>query len=116
VNTLGTNSSNCALLGRAEWGLLVVHMNYWHRHPSGRVVRIGLSSRDCSRWAIWLDGVLVCDDFSSPEEAARRANERDFHEPAAAQMFRGIWVPWNLDDWRRSRPEPWTPGAVGGRN
>lgn len=109
-------SNNAALLARPELGLLVVHMNYWHRHPSGRIVRIGLSSGDSSRWAIWLDGVLVSDVFESPEEAAACANKRDFHDAAAVEQFRGIWVPWNLDDWRTSAPEPWTPGAVGGRN
>ena len=118
MNTLGTTASKCALLSRAELGLLEVHMseNYWHRTPSGRVVRIGRSSRDHSLWAIWLDGRFVCDTFTSPEEAARCANERNFPDDAAAELFRGIWVPWNLDDWRTSPPEPWTPSGAGGRN
>ena len=54
--------------------------NYWHRTPSGRVVRIGKSSRDSSRWAVWLDGVLVSDVFVSAEEAAACANRGDFHD------------------------------------
>jgi hypothetical protein len=91
-------------------------MNYWHRTPAGRVAHIGASSRDCSHWALSLDGVLVADVFASPEEAAERANKHDFPDAAAVEMFRGIWVPWNLDDWRTRPPEPWSPGAVGGRN
>ena len=90
--------------------------NYWHRTPSGRVVRIGKSSLDSSRWAVWLDGVLVSDVFVSAEEAAACANRGDFHDEAAVEQLRGIRVPWHLDDWRRSSPEPWTPGAVGGKN
>jgi hypothetical protein len=113
---MSSTSNKCTLLAQPEPGLLVVRMNYWHRHPSGRVVRIGTSSRDASRWAIWLDGVLVSDDFGSAEEAAERANKHDFTDAAAVEMFRGIWVPWNLDDWRTSPPEPWTPSAAGGRN
>jgi len=116
MNSLGATISKCALLPQPELGLLVLGMSYWHKHPSGRVVRIGTSSRDASRWAVWLDGVLVSDAFGSAEEAAERANKHDFPDAAAVEMFRGIWVPWNLDDWRTSPPEPWTPSASAGTN
>src|SRR5947207_1378816 len=111
MNTLGTTASKCALLARTELGLLAFHMSedYWHRTPSGRVVRIGRSSRNLALWAIWLDGRLVCDTFSSPEEAAERANRRDFSDEDAVELFRGVSVPYDLTRWRRSPPEQWVP-------
>jgi hypothetical protein len=118
VKSLFATFGKCALLARSEMGLLVLHMheNYWHRTPAGRVVSIGRSSRDHSRWAVWLDGVFRSDVFVGAEEAAACASKADFHDDAAVEKFRGTRVPWNLDDWHRNPPGPWTPGAVSGRN
>src|ERR1017187_2350223 len=80
---------------------------YWYKVPngSGPIVRIGSSPRDASRWALWLDERLICDDFDSPEDAAFCANHRDFSLAEAIRLFSGIWVPADLHRWRTSPPD-----------
>jgi hypothetical protein len=119
VNIVLASSSKCALLAQRSYGSLTLLMHQedlWHRTPIGRVVRIGRSSRNHSLWAIFLDGRLVCDTFSSPEEAAECAYKHDFPDEAAVELFRGVSVPYDLARWRRSPPGPWTPGAGGCKN
>src|SRR6476646_6339047 len=68
--------------------------SFWYKTHRG-TVRIGLSPRDCSRWAVWLDELLICEDFGDPAEAAFRAHRRDFSEASAVELFSGIRVPFH---------------------
>ena len=83
---------------------------YWFKVPNGdgHVVRIEPNSRDASRWALWFDEKLICDDSDSPEHAAFRANRKDFSPDEANEtnrLFSGIWVPADLHQWRTSPPD-----------
>jgi hypothetical protein len=96
---------------RRKFGLLVLHMNpegCWFPTRLG-ILHIGSSPRDGSCWPVWLDDRLVCHGCGSPDEAADRANRRDFSESSAVELLRGVPVPYELNRWWRSPPERSSP-------
>jgi hypothetical protein len=83
--------------------IMQTHSFWWHT-PRGNV-RINPSARGGSFWEIWLGEKLICDSFTSPEQAALYASRRDFPSQFAIDLFRGIYVPSDITYWRTSPPE-----------
>lgn len=75
---------------------------YWHGPWNGPVAHIGRTSKG---WAVYLDDVLVCDGFSTPDDAAFHANRKDFDTEEAIRLFRRVWVPPELTQWNTMPPE-----------
>ncbi len=86
--------------------------SFWYRASRRNVVRI--SEIDGSRWGVYLNEILICNSFGSAEEAAERANKKDFDTETAVERFGGVYVPWDLNRWRRTPPEEPAPASDNG--
>jgi hypothetical protein len=79
--------------------------DYFYRYSKSNVVRIAPSPRDFTRWGVWLNQQLLCDDFLTAEDAAFGASNNDFSTELAMKRFRGISVPADLSRWRTTPPD-----------
>jgi hypothetical protein len=66
--------------------------------------RISRTSYDASRWGLWFNGQLLCDSYSSVEEAALAANKKDFDSDDVVRICSGNYVPSDINMWQTSAP------------
>jgi hypothetical protein len=76
----------------------------WYRASKSKVVRISRTDHDAYRWGVWLNERLLCDSYSSAEEAALAANRKNFDNDDAVRIFSGTYVPSDINMWQTAPP------------
>ena len=79
--------------------------SYYYLASKSKIVRISLSEHDSSCWGIYLNDRLLYDRCRSAEEAADCAHNNDFGDELAVQLFTGVAVPSDINQWRTTPPE-----------
>ena len=79
------------------------HTRYY-RASRDKIVRIAPATQDLSRWGVWLNGQLLCDRFGSAEDAAFGAHKKNFSTSMANELFGGVYVPADIDQWLETDP------------
>jgi len=77
---------------------------YFHPASKNNLVRIFQNPRTANLWCISLNGEILAENFTSPEDAADHAHRRDFPTKAAIDKFRHIKPPWDIKLWLTQRP------------
>src|SRR2546429_9499631 len=78
--------------------------SYYYRTAIG-IARIDMSSTNATCYALWIGDRLIDDQFDCPEDAAAKAHRKDFASVSAIQLFRGAYVPEDIDRWHQTPPE-----------
>lgn len=77
--------------------------SYFLTSNKGEVI-ICPNEERASLWDLWIDGQLIRPAFySSPEEAALRAHERDFGDEELNKVYVGLRVSSDLSQWKQGR-------------
>lgn len=85
---------------------------YYRKTPKG-VVSIQPSPRDATRYSIWLDDKLICEDAGgTASDATYYAHSKAFPSPEARRIFASIWVPADLHSWSDKPPVVLPPKPV----